>query len=268
MTEANKRLIQFLLMVLFIALVIIWMWRRDQGFQEASQIIAREYPAPQLDESLEDSIIKIDHPFDRYVSQNNNLPNQIYAQLHDVGKRAICVYIIEDYAILDMVMVPGSKLSKKSNSDSITVTTPDKKLYRFRLYGVDGHPLVRNESHDLCGLWYGVEKDGSYWEVIYTDSIVWNYSVSFGVLKRRYILDGNFVRKYNMDSTEFVTVEIQGMYPDSMVVKYNDYVTSYHRIDMEREELTRIVRGDSTKEGKYIAEFLVRLKNWNLSKTR
>jgi hypothetical protein len=141
MTDAQKTRIKFILMVSFIGVVLILMWRSDQDFQKASQLIAMEYPAPQLGESFEDSIVKIDYPFDQYVSHNNNLPNQIYAQLYHKGKRAIFVYVIREHPMLREVLVPGSKLSKEKASDSISVFTAKKEMYRYRLYGVDGHPL-------------------------------------------------------------------------------------------------------------------------------
>lgn len=141
MTDAKTSWIKFILMTVFIGVVLILMWRRNGDFQRASQEIAKEYPTPQLGEFLQDSIVRIDKPFDRYVSQNNSLPNQVYAQLYIKGKRSICVYVIPGYRMLQDVMVPGSWLSKQRDSDSISVFTADKKVYRYRLYGVDGGPL-------------------------------------------------------------------------------------------------------------------------------
>ena len=121
---------------------------------------------------------------------------------------------------------------------------------------------ARSDVVDLNGLWFGIEKDGTYWEVIYTDNLVWNYSLSFGVIRRQYSLEGNLIRKYNKDCSEFLTIEILESYPDSIVLNYNDFVTTYHRISMEPKELDMIVMGDSARVQEYTDKFLSRMQEW------
>lgn len=133
--------IGFIIVLVFLLSVVSIFWRNYLQVQEATKIVKQAYPSFALNESVNDSVTRVDHPYDSLVHRNNDLPHSAQIQLFGVGKRTVYVLRPSSGPFLSDVLVPGARIVKNGGSDSILVVSPNLIKHYYRLYDFDGYPL-------------------------------------------------------------------------------------------------------------------------------
>lgn len=138
--KAGNR-IGLVIVLVFLLIVGAIFWRNYLQVQEATRTVKQEYPSFALHESVDDSVTRVDHPYDSLVPRNNDLPHSAQIQLLSAGKRTVYVVRPSSGPFLNDVLVPGARIVKNGGSDSILVVSPNLIKYYYRLYDFDGYPL-------------------------------------------------------------------------------------------------------------------------------
>jgi hypothetical protein len=116
---------------------------------------------------------------------------------------------------------------------------------------------------NLFGIWCYIGKDSSYNEVIFTDSLLWNYDEAFGVIRWLYRIEGDSLKVFNLDGTDFRQFRISAK-GDSLFLEPTRTVNGYRRMSMERDKLLRIVHGDEREVDEYWLNLIKRKNKWYL----
>jgi len=111
------------------------------------------------------------------------------------------------------------------------------------------------------GLWSFVDKNSTYWEEIYTDSLFWVYSDEVGILKRRYEIEKNIIKQRYLDGSAYLNYEILKASRNSILFICEGEKGELRRID-EIYDLDQITAGDTALKWKYVQDYRRRKFAW------
>jgi hypothetical protein len=140
----RNHIISLVLLIAFVSSMAIY-FRYDTGRKrEILEQLAEEYPSVGIDQFLEGTVTKIDHPRADFF---NDDPLQAYLSLNDSMKRRIKTgHELAKSFSLDSILSLGDRLIKKSGSDSVLIykiQNGDTLQFSFQLRDDLGYPLKK-----------------------------------------------------------------------------------------------------------------------------
>lgn len=120
------------------------------------------------------------------------------------------------------------------------------------------------KSPSFVGTWAFVDNTGNYWEEIYTDSIVWNFSEEAGLMVLRYQVVGNRLDKFDIDDTPYYSCEIISWNSKQILINCGGDTVKCERITKEYS-IANIVRSDGEERHKYISDYYERKREFEKS---
>lgn len=128
----------------------------------------------------------------------------------------------------------------------------------FLFQGNCNSPIKPNP---IVGLWSFVDKNSTYWEEIYTDSLFWVYSDEVGISKRRYEIEKNIIKQRYLDGSAYLNYEILKASRNSILFICEGEKGELKRID-EIYDLDQITAGDTALKWKYVQDYRRRKFAW------